>query len=438
MTCQNLSKNSQENIKVSFEIESPTKDIVNGGLNDNCFRDDTLGNSLHANSTYQDNISNLFKKSQTQKEESSISSSDIEKSKSVGNQLAFKRDVANDNDDNVYYCNNVVHDVNDFKLTTNYSPVQDLCTLLSLEALNKHGQDDFSIEINKMRKEEKELKDKKNANADFHLGRSFCREKSSGILNIVETQKMGQKHSTKTGNTHQKTHKTGHKKKRKLNRERFPYLPPLLSLGVYDDINISMEDTLPDKKSSKPIVTYYNGSLIYSDNKRSDVGAKNGEKEIKKNDSNHLTYKAGQYDNYLEDQNTSATKTRYSDHTAFAGMQYAIRKELDKALQRDEIKQRIEKPNLESIDDSNSKLHDEKLLIKGESVQNTYVAEVMEPKNCTECHEDNHEESRPNSRSMPSQIILTGSFKNTMANKFVYINLILISPLHSRGVIIST
>lgn len=132
------------------------------------------------------------------------------------------------------------------------------------------------------------------------------------------------------------------KSSRKKHKQEYPILPQLLSLGVYDNINSSVEDTRDNKRSSKLVVKYHEGSLIYEKNGRPIENPK-CDKDSIRNSQTPTMYESGKYDEYLTRVEEVAKENSHVHKLGFSNMQYAIRKELDRTLQTDAVKDSNEK-----------------------------------------------------------------------------------------------
>ena len=425
-------ENCQENIKPSFENESPTNETINHVRKDTFLDDVNLVNSLHNNFQHQDNVTILPQNTEIKTKEITLapSNSDVETSLSIGDQLRLKRLAdTNETDDKTSCYNDVAPQGNELELTTNCFQITDLCTLLSLETVESFKTGAFPLNVDKRRKH-KAKAEQKLPKTDLQANLLFSEEKVSGVTHVRETVKREEKHNAddyvthrtknmlqtkgmSTTSTYFKKQKSRNKRKQKNTKENFPRLPPLLSLGLYDDVNLSMVDAMTDEKCSKPIVTYYKGSLIYQGDTNVGSIPENRIAGNKKNDLNHFTYEAGKYDHYLSDQNCSGTKTSYFDRMAFAGMQYAIRKELDNALQSNDNKQRNEKQDNASEDKINTKLQADQISDGKEVGQNTSMEDWIQKKSTIRHNEKVNEVCCSDSSRVQSQKEFLGSFKNT-------------------------
>jgi hypothetical protein len=298
-----------------------------------------------------------------QENNSSVSQSEVKNSESLGKQLSSNCGVANVEIVILDHCTNVADKNSILELAPNCFEIEELCTLLPLTEFDNTRKNRSSIQVIEFKKNNALLQQNKISIADLPRPINFEQEIISSLLGIEETEKIVHKceyvnnkvhSSTKTSpekdlrkkkpSVH-KLKKLRSKIKRGENDKEFPFLPPLLSLGLYDDIDISVQDFQPNSKYSRPIIKYHEGSLIYGNYEPIHKSSNGNKVDTGTTDPSLFTYKAGKYNDCISDVDKSREGGNYLNRRDFAGMQYAIRRELDKTLQSEEIIKTSDKLN---------------------------------------------------------------------------------------------
>ena len=260
MTCQATTNDPQKDSRDSLKNSSSIRNTVNVSRNDNCLKDEvSISCALHSDDMSKIEIENSLKITEAQRQEESLSQSHliIDEFKHLDNFLTSKSYVKTDN---ALYRNDVIRQVNDPKLATNYSQLKDICTLLSSEMLENIGQKTASFSTNKTAGSIKRSRKSENRTVDSR--RDYCEqnEKSLNVPSIVEKRKRtptnyGKTKSMQTSpnpysNKRKNLKKYGERKEKVI--PKTPSLPPLLSLGRYDDASLSVHDSLSNEKYYKP------------------------------------------------------------------------------------------------------------------------------------------------------------------------------------------
>ena len=333
--------------------------MVDNENNNDCAVTANLMQPICINSKLPEDSSNLHKvPSQVEETNDLVLDFASNKSKKLAGQLENECNFkVYDTDNNPHNDHALFNEENDLVLATYPIEVKDVCTLLPLGIVDSWKKIDNYSSTNKETISKKRLKKETFLKEKSRMNNDFAKEVTSNLLYIEQTKDTFvepthledifepkiKKKDTKSLNRkltscNNQTH--GKKKKLKQHKDVCPGIPQLLSLGLYDDIKASIEDAQSYKGASKIVIRYHEGSLFYEhDNNEKDEPNKcrGPSRNLDKNQNisaNQFKYEAGKYDACLNDLDTNS---RCIDRKAFAGMQYAIRKELDKTLQQNEI-----------------------------------------------------------------------------------------------------
>ena len=398
------SLSNQQNVATQIKV-------VDNENNNDCAVTANLMQPMCINSKLHKDSSNLHKvPSQVEECNALALNVSSNKSKKLAVQLENECNyVVYDTDNNPQNDHALFNEENDLVLASYPLEPKDLCTLLPSgidDSLKKKGK--YSG-INKETISKTRLKKEKFLKENSRMNNDFAKEVTSNLLYIELTKgtfvdpthledvfepkikETDTKHlSRKLTSCNNQT--PGKKKKLKQHKDVYTGIPQLLSLGLYDDIKASIEDAQSYKGASKVVIRYHEGSLFYEqDNNEKDEPNKSRDpsRNIDKNQNisaNQLKYESGKYDASLNDLDENS---RCIDRRAFAGMQYAIRKELDKTLQKNEIQNNSQETVLQPNDskgDSKGNLDEEKRLKSNPSLKMTNgVTEdkVCRPEECS-------------------------------------------------------
>ena len=212
-----------------------------------------------------------------------------------------------------------------------FPKIKDLCTLIPLKAIEQLNKD---LEVSKISKRKK--KNMFQAPTNTSHTQSISNEMNNfAFINGPMAEGFTNELSVK-GLSNQKSKKKERKKsKRNHDEQSFPTIQPLLSLGKFDDINESLDNNSNYKNGPNFVIRYHQGSLIYEVNGKQLENSNSDSNEIKTNVEKKVYYKSGKYDEYLKRVEEVAEENNHIHKLGFPNLQYAIRKELDQALQRD-------------------------------------------------------------------------------------------------------
>ena len=338
------------------------------------------------------------------------------KSKKLAVQLENECNfMVHDTDNNPQNDHALFNEENDLVLATYPIEIKDFCTLLPTGIVDSLKKKDDSSGTSKETISKKRFKKETFLKEKSRMNNDFAKEVTSNLLYIEQTKgtfvepthlkdilepKIKVTDTKRIGRMLTSCNKQtlGKKKKRKQHKDLCPGIPQLLSLGLYDDIKASIEDAQSHRKVSKVVIRYHEGSLFYEhNNNEKDVPNKcrGPSRNLDKNQNisaKQLKYEAGKYDACLNDLDTNS---RCIDRRAFAGMQYAIRKELDITFHKNEIQKNSQETVLQPNDpngDSKGNLDEEKRLKSTPSMKMTNG--VTEDKDCRPVEGDTHLESQ--------------------------------------------
>ena len=322
--------------------------MVHNENNNDCAKTANLILPICINSKLHEDSSDLHKMpSQVKEIDDLVLDIASNKSKTLACQLENECNFIVYDTDNIPHND---HEENDLVLATNSIEVKDFCTLLpsgivdSLKKKNNYSGINKEPHSKKRLKKETFLKEMSRKNNDLAkevTSNLLYIEQAKGAsvepthlkdifepkLKITDTKRLSKKLTSCNNQTLDK------KKKLKQHKDLCPSIPQLLSLGLYDDIKASIEDAQSYQGASKVVIRYHEGSLFYEhDNniKGEPYECRGPSRYLDKNQNisaKRLKYESGKYDACLNDLDTNS---RCIDRRAFAGMQYAIRKELDR------------------------------------------------------------------------------------------------------------
>ena len=346
--------------------------MVNNENNNDCAVTENLTRHVCNNSKQHEDSSHLHK-GPSQVEEGKGLALDLSSNKCEKLAVQLENECnyeVYDTDNNPHNDGALFNEENNLVMATYPLELKDFCNLLPSGIVdNLKKRDDYSDNnketISKTRlKKEKFLKENSRMNNDFAkevISNLLYIEPTKGTfveptnLNDIFEPKLKETDTKCLSKTFTSCNKQtlGKKKKMKQHKDLCPSIPQLLSLGLYDDIKASIEDAQPYQEASKVVIRYHEGSLFYehNNNKKGKPNECRGpSRNLDKNQNisaKRLKYESGKYDACLNDLDTNSGCI---DRRAFAGMQYAIRKELDKTLQKNEIQNNSQETVLQPND----------------------------------------------------------------------------------------
>ena len=348
-------------------VSTQTK-VVHNENNNDCAKTANLILPICINSKLHEDSSDLHKMpSQVKESNDLVLDIASNKSKKLAGQLENECNFIVYDTDNSPHND---HEENDLVLATNPIEVKDFCTLLpsgivdSLKKKNNYSGTNKEPHSKKRLKKETFLKEMSRKNNDLAkkvTSNLLYIEQAKGAfvepthlkdifepkLKVTDTKRLSKKLTSCNNQT------LGRKKKLKQHKDLCPSIPQLLSLGSYDDIKASIEDAQSYQGASKVVIRYHEGSLFYEhdNNEKGEPNECRGPSRYLDKNQNisakRLKYESGKYDACLNDLDTNS---RCIDRRAFAGMQYAIRKELDRTLQKNEIQNNFQETVLQPND----------------------------------------------------------------------------------------
>ena len=229
------------------------------------------------------------------------------------------------------------------EISNDFSQMKDLCTLLPIATFDNLKNTSMLPNERKKMKNSKQFQTNDNFN-DFQAKKDVEIDVLSNLLNVGDAEEtvkgqhqilfkpspIIQLSSHDKGKKELNRNKSKRKCHGKATNVKFPILPPLLSLGMYDEINSSLHDKQEDKTSSKLVIKYHEGSLIYEKGQAQHQISAGPNDGTKRSNDKQQEYESGKYDEFI-----SCMESNILDKMGFANMQYAIRKKLDLDLQKD-------------------------------------------------------------------------------------------------------
>ena len=254
-------------------------------------------------------------------------------------QVESDRNIKCEREDISYLSSTMITAGIDDELNQNYPKIKDLCTLIPLKTFEKWDND---LEVSKTSRKKK--KDMFQVPNDISHIKSVSNDKSNFLfINDKMANGLTNNQSVR-GLSHVENKKRRRKKlKRNHDQQSFAKFQPLLSLGKFDDINASLNDNSKHKSSSNFVIKYHEGSLIHEVNGKQLENSNSDNTEIKTNFEKKVYYQCGKYDEYLKRVEEIAEENNHIHNLGFSNLQYAIRKELDQVLQRDDRLRNVEK-----------------------------------------------------------------------------------------------